>query len=47
MAAIAVLGYFVPLLGIPLAAFIAVDVVLGEIDHRRGRRAQASGVDAG
>ncbi|KOG34206.1 PepSY-associated TM helix domain-containing protein [Streptomyces resistomycificus] len=47
VAAIAVLGYFVPLLGIPLAAFIAVDVVLGEIDHRRGRRAQASGVDAG
>ncbi|UXY18219.1 PepSY domain-containing protein [Streptomyces cynarae] len=39
MAAVAVLGYFVPLLGIPLAAFIAVDVVLGEIAHRRGRRA--------
>ncbi|MFC3572472.1 PepSY-associated TM helix domain-containing protein [Streptomyces yaanensis] len=38
MAAIAVLGYFVPLLGIPLAAFIVVDVVLGEIAHRRGRR---------
>ncbi|MWA08580.1 PepSY-associated TM helix domain-containing protein [Streptomyces sp. BA2] len=38
MAAIAVLGYFVPLLGIPLAAFIAVDIVLGEIDYRRGRR---------
>jgi len=38
MAAIAVLGYFVPLLGIPLAAFIAVDVVLGEIAYRRGRR---------
>ncbi|MFF3905691.1 PepSY domain-containing protein [Streptomyces sp. NPDC001848] len=38
MAAIAVLGHFVPLLGIPLAAFIAVDVVLGEIAHRRGRR---------
>ncbi|WP_172381995.1 PepSY domain-containing protein [Streptomyces sp. MNP-20] len=40
MAAIAVLGYFVPLLGIPLAAFIAVDVLLGEIAHRRGRRDQ-------
>ncbi|MBW8705910.1 hypothetical protein MBT84_40490 [Streptomyces sp. MBT84] len=37
MAAIAVPGYFVPLLGIPLAAFLAVDVVLGEIAHRRGR----------
>lgn len=38
MAAIAVLGYFVPLLGIPLAAFLAVDIVWGEIDYRRGRR---------
>ncbi|MFF3411031.1 PepSY-associated TM helix domain-containing protein [Streptomyces sp. NPDC002742] len=36
LAAVAVLGYFVPLLGIPLAAFIAVDVLLGEIAHRRG-----------
>jgi uncharacterized iron-regulated membrane protein len=39
MAAVAVLGYFVPLFGIPLAVFIGVDVVLGEIAHRRGRRA--------
>ncbi|MFD5073810.1 PepSY-associated TM helix domain-containing protein [Streptomyces sp. NPDC058371] len=38
MAAVAVLGYFVPLLGIPLAAFVAVDVVLGEIAYRRGKR---------
>lgn len=38
MAVVAVVGYFVPLLGIPLAAFIAVDVILGEIDHRRGNR---------
>ncbi|MGP4052976.1 PepSY-associated TM helix domain-containing protein [Streptomyces sp. 2A115] len=38
MAAVAVLGYFVPLLGIPLAAFVAVDVTLGEIAYRRGRR---------
>lgn len=38
MAVIAVLGYFVPLLGIPLAAFLVVDVVLGEIAHRRARR---------
>ncbi|MEV4233006.1 PepSY domain-containing protein, partial [Streptomyces bobili] len=41
MAAIAVLGYFLPLLGIPLAVFLAVDVVLGELAHRRGRRASA------
>jgi uncharacterized iron-regulated membrane protein len=41
--AIAVLGYFVPLLGIPLAAFVVVDVVLGEIGHRRGQR---TGVEA-
>ncbi|MEU0150078.1 PepSY domain-containing protein [Streptomyces sp. NPDC006288] len=38
MAVVAVLGYFVPLLGIPLAAFLAVDVVLGEVAHRRGER---------
>jgi uncharacterized iron-regulated membrane protein len=37
-AAVAVVGYFVPLLGIPLAVFLAVDVVHGEIAHRRGRR---------
>ncbi|GHH91722.1 PepSY-associated TM helix domain-containing protein [Streptomyces capillispiralis] len=43
LALIAVLGYFVPLLGIPLAAFLAVDIVLGEIAHRRGRRTYASG----
>ncbi|MEU7576178.1 PepSY domain-containing protein [Streptomyces sp. NPDC041068] len=41
MAAIAVLGYFVPLLGIPLVAFLAVDIVLGEIAYRRGRRTYA------
>ncbi|GAA1911196.1 PepSY-associated TM helix domain-containing protein [Streptomyces durmitorensis] len=41
MAAIAALGYFVPLLGIPLAAFLAVDIVLGEIAYRRGRRTYA------
>ncbi|MET7490236.1 PepSY domain-containing protein [Streptomyces sp. NPDC005538] len=41
LAVIAVVGYFVPLLGIPLAAFIAVDVVLGEIAHRRGQRTYA------
>ncbi|MFE1879140.1 PepSY-associated TM helix domain-containing protein [Streptomyces diastatochromogenes] len=42
LAVIAVLGYFVPLLGIPLAGFIAVDIVLGEIAHRRGRRTYGS-----
>ncbi|MER6348683.1 PepSY-associated TM helix domain-containing protein [Streptomyces sp. NPDC001595] len=41
LAAVAVLGYFVPLLGISLAAFLAVDIVLGEVAHRRGRRTYA------
>ncbi|MFI9820376.1 PepSY-associated TM helix domain-containing protein [Streptomyces sp. NPDC052013] len=41
LAVIAVLGYFVPLLGIPLAAFLAADIVLGEIAHRKGRRSYA------
>ncbi|WP_327699276.1 PepSY-associated TM helix domain-containing protein [Streptomyces sp. NBC_00459] len=44
MAGVAVVGYYVPLLGIPLAAFIAVDVVLGEIDHRRGGRTRGERV---
>lgn len=39
MAAVAVVGRLVPLLGIPLAACVVVDVVPGEIAHRRGRRA--------
>ncbi|MFD7819579.1 PepSY-associated TM helix domain-containing protein [Streptomyces sp. NPDC059785] len=43
-AGVAVLGYFVPLLGIPLAAFVAVDVALGEIAHRRGKRTYGSRV---
>lgn len=38
VAVIAALGYFVPLLGIPLAAFVVADVVLGEIAHRRTSR---------
>ncbi|MBL1086148.1 PepSY domain-containing protein [Streptomyces actinomycinicus] len=42
LAAVAVLGWFVPLLGIPLAGFLAVDIVLGEIAHRRGRRSYGS-----
>ncbi|MFF7450125.1 MULTISPECIES: PepSY domain-containing protein [unclassified Streptomyces] len=42
VAAVAALGYYVPLLGIPLAAFLVLDVVLGEIDHRRGRRSAAA-----
>ncbi|MFJ9021896.1 PepSY-associated TM helix domain-containing protein [Streptomyces sp. NPDC102259] len=41
MAAVAVVAYFVPLLGIPLAGFLVVDVVLGEVAHRRGRRTAA------
>ncbi|MET7481350.1 PepSY-associated TM helix domain-containing protein [Streptomyces sp. NPDC005648] len=32
---VVVLGYFVPLFGIPLAGFLLADVVLGEIAHRR------------
>ncbi|MET8080964.1 PepSY domain-containing protein [Streptomyces sp. NPDC005303] len=36
--AVAVLGYFVPLLGIPLAGFIVADVILGEIAHRREKK---------
>ncbi|MFF1448276.1 PepSY-associated TM helix domain-containing protein [Streptomyces sp. NPDC058274] len=44
MAAVAVLGYFVPLLGIPLAVFVAVDVVLGEIAYRRGKRSYGARV---
>lgn len=46
LAGIAVLGYFVPLFGIPLAVFIAVDVVLGEIAHRRGKRSYGGRVEA-
>ncbi|SCF70253.1 hypothetical protein GA0115260_101442 [Streptomyces sp. MnatMP-M27] len=34
-AASAVIGYYLPLLGIPLAAFLAVDIAVGEIAHRR------------
>ncbi|WP_437114937.1 hypothetical protein [Streptomyces flaveolus] len=42
LAAVAVLGWFVPLLGVPLACFLAVDILLGEIAHRRGRRTYGS-----
>ncbi|PWI13844.1 peptidase [Streptomyces sp. Act143] len=38
VALIAALGYFVPLLGIPLAVFLVVDVALGELAHRRASR---------
>ncbi|MGW1029401.1 PepSY-associated TM helix domain-containing protein [Streptomyces sp. NPDC002577] len=41
VAGVAVLGYFVPLLGIPLVGFLAVDIVLGEIAYRRGKRPYA------
>ncbi|WP_151475659.1 PepSY-associated TM helix domain-containing protein [Streptomyces albicerus] len=46
MAVVAVLGYFVPLLGIPLAAFIVVDVALGEIAYRRGKRTYGASKEA-
>ncbi|EFH29036.1 integral membrane protein [Streptomyces sviceus ATCC 29083] len=39
---VAVLGYFVPLLGIPLAGFVVADVILGEIAHRRGKKGVAA-----
>ncbi|WP_369393806.1 PepSY-associated TM helix domain-containing protein [Streptomyces sp. CG1] len=45
LAAIAALGCFVPLLGIPLAGFLALDVVLGEIAHRRSVLRQQKGGD--
>ncbi|GAB2761077.1 PepSY-associated TM helix domain-containing protein [Streptomyces bullii] len=38
LAVVAAVGYLVPLLGIPLAAFLAVDIALGEIAYRQGRR---------
>ncbi|MFF5475908.1 PepSY-associated TM helix domain-containing protein [Streptomyces sp. NPDC012935] len=41
VAVVAVVGYFVPLLGISLAAFVVVDVVLGEVAHRREKRGAA------
>ncbi|MEV6999008.1 PepSY-associated TM helix domain-containing protein [Streptomyces sp. NPDC093982] len=41
VAVVAVVGYFVPLLGISLAAFVVVDVVLGEVARRRGKRKPA------
>ncbi|BBC38449.1 Peptidase [Streptomyces graminofaciens] len=46
LAVIAVLGYYVPLLGLPLAAFIVVDVVLGELAHRRGKRTNGGRAEA-
>ncbi|WP_432118111.1 PepSY-associated TM helix domain-containing protein [Streptomyces sp. bgisy032] len=46
LGAVAVLGYFLPLFGIPLAAFLAVDILLGEIAHRRGRRSYGPGTPA-
>ncbi|MCX5416118.1 PepSY domain-containing protein [Streptomyces sp. NBC_00059] len=42
LAVVAALGYFVPLLGIPLAVFLAVDIALGEIAYRRGKRTYAN-----
>ncbi|EFL26528.1 integral membrane protein [Streptomyces himastatinicus ATCC 53653] len=35
----AVVGYYLPLLGIPLAAFLAVDIAAGRIAARRSQRA--------
>ncbi|WNF00666.1 PepSY domain-containing protein [Streptomyces luomodiensis] len=41
--AIGVLGYYLPLLGIPLAAFLVIDIALGRLADRRGKRAGAAG----
>ncbi|MGO4754265.1 PepSY-associated TM helix domain-containing protein, partial [Streptomyces sp. 2MCAF27] len=41
-AAIAVIGYYLPLLGIPLAAFLAIDIVVGAVARRRGTTGQTS-----
>jgi uncharacterized iron-regulated membrane protein len=46
LAAVAVLGYFLPLFGIPLAVFVVVDVILGEIAYRRGKREYGKGAAA-
>ncbi|MFJ6739402.1 PepSY-associated TM helix domain-containing protein [Streptomyces sp. NPDC091279] len=40
VALIAVVGYFLPLFGIPLAAFLVTDIALGEIAHRRAASAK-------
>ncbi|MGV5038474.1 PepSY-associated TM helix domain-containing protein [Streptomyces sp. NRAIS4] len=41
VAMVAVVGYYVPLLGIPLAGFLAVDIVLGRVTRRRTGHAHA------
>ncbi|WP_421108519.1 PepSY domain-containing protein [Streptomyces sp. NEAU-S77] len=41
--AIAVLGYYLPLLGIPLAAFLLIDLALGRLADRSGKRTQTAG----
>ncbi|MGY0055219.1 PepSY-associated TM helix domain-containing protein [Streptomyces sp. LZ34] len=40
-AAVAAVGYFVPLLGIPLAAFLIVDIALGRVAQLHERRMHA------
>ncbi|GAA2314434.1 PepSY-associated TM helix domain-containing protein [Streptomyces violaceusniger] len=42
-AVVAVLGYYLPLLGIPLAAFLVIDLALGRLADRRGKRTQTAG----
>jgi uncharacterized iron-regulated membrane protein len=39
---IAVLGYYVPLFGLPLLAFLAVDLTVGSIRRRRAERTEAA-----
>jgi uncharacterized iron-regulated membrane protein len=41
-AAFAVIGYFLPLLGIPLAAFLVIDILAGQVTRRRGTSGQST-----
>ncbi|MER6567437.1 PepSY domain-containing protein [Streptomyces sp. NPDC001093] len=41
VAVVAVVGYYVPLLGVPLAGFLAVDIILGWVTRRRTGHAHA------
>ena len=41
VAVVAVVGCYVPLLGIPLVGFLVVDIVLGRVTRRRAGHAHA------
>ncbi|AQA09589.1 PepSY-associated TM helix domain-containing protein [Streptomyces malaysiensis] len=40
---VAVLGYYLPLLGLPLVGFLLIDLALGRLADRRGKRAETAG----